>query len=184
MIQQIQQLPDWQTLTAEQIHDALSAETHEVRDPTPLTMGEILSTLGMTDGGIVSGTVRAAAVENPIIDDARMGLNTNGIMLHTSERQDMIDMLAAAGSWPDELCDAVKALRVRMESQWIGLGGDGDVPSVDAISDALAIATLDAAADAIRSRCNDVLAAVSVARDADGATVQSIAEAANTAWGE
>lgn len=137
MLNQIQQLPDWQTLTAEQIRDALAAKTYEVRDQTPLTMGEILSTLGMADGGLVSGTVRAVAVENPIIDDARMGLNTAGVMLHTPERQGMIDMLAVVGEWPDELRDAVKALRVRMESQWFGFGGDGEVPSVDAISDAV-----------------------------------------------
>ena len=46
---------------------------------------------------------------NPIFASAWIALSVTGLQLHTDERQQMIDGLAVAGNWPNELTAAVKA---------------------------------------------------------------------------
>ncbi len=56
-----------------------------------------------------------------------------GLLLSTSERQEMIDLLAAGGSWPDAVRDAVKALGGVWVGRW-SLEGFDAVPTVDQVT--------------------------------------------------
>jgi len=50
--------------------------------------------------------------------DALSALRTVGLSLSGDDRQAIVDMLAVAGSWPDAVRDAVKALGVRTQPRW------------------------------------------------------------------
>jgi hypothetical protein len=87
----------------------LNAPNVELRNPKSWTMADLITLLGAESAAVVGGTIQAAGATNPIFDGAWLALNITGLQLHTDERQAMIDGLAAAGNWPDQLRDTVKA---------------------------------------------------------------------------
>lgn len=87
----------------------LNARTVEVRNPKSWTMADLIGLVQPEGAALVGGTIKAAGASNPIFDGAWIALNVTGLQLHTDERQQMIDALALAGNWPDQLRDTVKA---------------------------------------------------------------------------
>jgi hypothetical protein len=52
------------------------------------------------------------------MDTILIAMSSVGLSLSTSERQGVIDMLAASGDWPNEVRDAVKALGGTYKPRW------------------------------------------------------------------
>lgn len=98
------QAGDWQAVA-----DKLNTPTIEVRNPKSWTMADLIGLVGTEGAALVGGTIQAAGSSNPIFAGAWIALNVTGLQLHTDERQQMIDGLALAGNWPDQLRDMVKA---------------------------------------------------------------------------
>jgi hypothetical protein len=94
----------------------LNAQTVEVRNPKSWTMADLIGLVGPEGAALVGGTIQAAGVSNPIFAGAWLALNITGLQLHTDERQQMINGLAAAGNWLDQLRDTVKAAGVSYTS--------------------------------------------------------------------
>lgn len=91
-----------------------------VHTPTgrQLQVADLIATVGVEGCGLVLGTLQAASQANPVLAAAYQALVTVGISLSDDLRQGMIDQLSAAGKWPDELRDAVKALGVTKHARW------------------------------------------------------------------
>lgn len=98
------QAGDWSAVAA-----TLNAQTVEVRNPKSWTMADLIGLVEAQGAALVGGTIQAAGASNPIFAGAWIALNVTGLQLHTDERQQMIDGLAAAGKWPPELAAAVKS---------------------------------------------------------------------------
>jgi hypothetical protein len=96
---------DWSAVAA-----ILNAPTVEVRNPKSWTMADLIGLVQPEGAALVGGTIKVAGATNPIFDGAWIALNVAGLQLHTDERQKMIDSLALAGNWPDQLRDTVKAV--------------------------------------------------------------------------
>lgn len=101
------QAGDWAAVA-----DILNARTVVVRNSKSWTMADLITLVGAQAAALVGGTIQAAGASNPIFAGSWIALNVTGLQLHTDERQQMIDDLAAAGSWPSELTAAVKAAGV------------------------------------------------------------------------
>lgn len=141
MIDIIKQIPDWNTKTAQQIHDELSS-TVILEDPTPHTFVSIGERLGSEARSIINDTMfrisngslslpQGYELLRADIDSARSNMSvTTGLSLHFSERQALIDVLAVAGGWPVELTSALKALGRPSMTKWAVLGGQGAIPAV------------------------------------------------------
>jgi hypothetical protein len=95
---------DWSAVA-----EILNAPTVAVRNPKSWTFADLIGLVGAEGAALVGGTIQAAGAANPIFDSAWIALSVTGLQLHTDERQQMIDGLAAAGNWPDQLRDTVKA---------------------------------------------------------------------------
>jgi len=95
---------DWSAVAA-----ILNAATVEVRNPKSWTFADLIGLVQAEGAALVGGTIQAAGASNPIFASAWIALSVTGLQLHTDERQQMIDGLAQAGNWPDQLRDTVKA---------------------------------------------------------------------------
>jgi hypothetical protein len=104
------QAGNWSAVSAK-----LNAQTAVVRNPKSWTMADLIGLVGAEGAALVGGTIQAAGASNPIFAGAWIALNVTGLQLHSEERQQMIDGLASAGTWPNELRDAVKAAGVTTE---------------------------------------------------------------------
>lgn len=136
MINQIQQIDGYESLAAEQIANAL-AELVEQPVELPITVSEITNAVGMDGARLVVGTIQQAATQDPLLGPSLTALSTTGMRLDSPERQGMIDQLAVAGSWPDQLRDTVKSLGVRIVSRYTSLGGVGDDPTLEQVQSAI-----------------------------------------------
>jgi hypothetical protein len=89
-----------------------------------IIVADFIAAVGVDASGLVLGTLQAAAASNPVLAAAYQALVTVGISLSDDLRQGMIDQLALAGSWPDAVRDAIKALGRVTQPRWIGEGYD------------------------------------------------------------
>lgn len=117
----ITQVPNWQSLTPEEIR-AYLLTTEWVPNTQTVTVATISAAIGLEAAALVIGTVDAGGATNPLLKSSFVALSTTGVQLHTPERQGLIDILAVAGSWPDAVRDAVKALGGSMVPRWQRLG--------------------------------------------------------------
>lgn len=146
----------------------LNAQTIEVRNAKSWTMADLIGLVGAEGASLVGGTIQAAGASNPIFAGAWIALNVTGLQLHTDERQQMIDGLAAVGGWPAELTTAVKAAgltytslagnavtaeqcqlawnRDTLAAQWVALQNDGGINVAVADGDRAALKAALAAA--------------------------------------
>jgi len=109
--------------------------------------------------------------------DALSALRTVGLSLSGDDRQAVVDMLAVAGSWPDAVRDAVKALGVRTQPRWQTEGYD-EAPTLavvqaEAEAEATRLAT-EVAMDAYRDAHSQHVVPV---LDGEAPTPQKIADA-------
>lgn len=91
--------------------DKLNAYTLEVPNKRQWTFSDLetVGNLGFAGFVTVARTMDAAAATMPELKPAITAMSSGqGITLYQPERQAMIDQLAVAGSWPDELKTAVK----------------------------------------------------------------------------
>ena len=79
---------------------------------------DITEAVGLQAAALVVGTVKAASATNPLMDTILIAMSSVGLSLSSAERQGVIDMLASAGEWPDEVRDAVKALGGTYKPRW------------------------------------------------------------------
>lgn len=106
----------------EAVAKKLSEPTIVIRDATPASYARLGETLGDMVRQLVAGTIRTiAASAHPLageVGDAHVVLlNAQvGLRIDSDERQQTIDLLAAAGQWPDAVRDAIKSQGKRMES--------------------------------------------------------------------
>lgn len=92
----------------------------EVWQPTnkAITVAEIVDAVGLDAARLVTGTLQAAASQDPILAASFQALTTVGMSLSSEDRQGLIDQLAVAGNWPTEVRDGVKALGGVWRTRW------------------------------------------------------------------
>lgn len=105
------QAGNWSAVAA-----TLNAQTVVVRNPKSWTFADLIGLVGAEGAALVGGTIQAAGATNPIFASAWIALSITGLQLHTDERQQMINGLAMAGNWPDQLRDVVKGAGVTCTS--------------------------------------------------------------------
>ena len=105
------QAGNWSAVVA-----TLNAQNVVVRNPKSWTFADLIGLVQPEGAALVGGTIQTAGATNPIFASAWIALSVTGLQLHTDERQQMIDGLAAAGNWPDQLKNAVKAAGVTYTS--------------------------------------------------------------------
>jgi hypothetical protein len=89
-----------------------------------IIVADFIAAVGVDASGLVLGTLQAAAASNPVLAAAYQALVTVGISLSDDLRQGMIDQLAVAGSWPNSVRDAIKALGRVTQPRWQSVGYD------------------------------------------------------------
>jgi hypothetical protein len=108
---------DWSAVAT-----TLNAQTIVVRDSTPISYATLGADLGDDVRALVAKTLRTiASSQNPLageVADAHVVLLNEavGLRIDSDTRQQTIDLLAAAGRWPDSVRDAIKARGKRMTS--------------------------------------------------------------------
>jgi hypothetical protein len=135
-------------------------ETEWVPTNRQVLFADITAVVGLEATALVVGTMKAASATNPLMDTIIIAMSTNGLSLSTPERQDVIDQLAAAGDWPNEVRDAIKALGGVWRPRWQSAGYASE-PTLEQVQSELA--TENAPSDETR---HEVL--LSVNRGTDG----------------
>jgi hypothetical protein len=107
-------------------------ETQWVPTNKAVLFADITAVVGLEATALVVGTIKAAGAQNPLMDTILIAMSTVGLSLSTAERQGVIDMLAAAGSWPDEVRDAVKSLGGTYKPQWQSEGYESE-PTMESV---------------------------------------------------
>lgn len=108
---------DWAAVAS-----ALNAANVLYRDATPLTYARVRDLLGEPARQAVAATLRAIAASQSqlageMADVHLVMLNEQiGLRIDTDDRQSVIDQIATAGGWSDQLRDGVKRLGVRVIS--------------------------------------------------------------------
>lgn len=151
MISQIKQVPSYETLAAQEIHDYL-AESITIPNPRGWTPKDILD-----EGRLTKDEMRllvATMKADPLAEMALTWLSTSkeGLEFASDGRREDVDALSVGGQWESlipGMTDRVKALGRLTQTKWEQLGGMGAVPSVDAIAKALIV-----------SQCRDDMAAI------------------------
>lgn len=138
------------TQTAQQRLDYLLG-TEFVPSNRQVLFADVTAVVGLEATALVVGTMKAASATNPLMDTIIIAMSTNGLSLSSPERRAVIDQLAAAGSWPDSLRDAVKALGGVDRPRWQIEGYESE-PTLDSVTLELTKQQLaDAAADAYQA---------------------------------
>ena len=151
MISQIKQIPSYDLMTAQEIHDYL-AQSITIPNPRGWTPKDILDEGRLTkdEMRVLIATMKA----DPLAEMALTWLSTSkeGLEFASDSRREDIDALSVGGQWESVIpgmTDRVKALGRLTQTKWEQFGGSGSVPSVDAIAKALIV-----------SECRDDMAAV------------------------
>ena len=142
MIDQIKQVPNYQSLTPQEIQTYLN-ETIEVVNMRGWTPKDILDEGRLTkdEMRILVATMKA----DPLAEMALTWFSTSkdGLEFASDWRREDIDTLSAGGQWESiipGMTDRVKSLGRLTQTKWEQLDGVGEVPSVDAIAKAVIIA--------------------------------------------
>ena len=126
-------------------------ETEFVPTNATITVASIVAAVGLDAGRLVVGTINVAATQDPILAASSQALATVGMSLSSPDRQSLVDQLAVAGSWPDSVRDAVKALGGVDRPRWQGLGYQAE-PTLQSVTLELTKQQLeDAAVDALQA---------------------------------
>lgn len=151
MIGQIKQIPSYDSMTAQQIHDYL-VQSVTLPNPRGWTPKDILDEgrLSKDEMRMLISTMKA----DPLAEVALTWLSTSkeGLEFASDSRREDIDALSSGGQWESlipGMTDRVKALGRLTQTKWKQLGGMGSVPSVDDIAKALVVA-----------KCRDDMAAI------------------------
>ena len=131
-------------MTAQERLDYLLANVTTLTN-RQIIVADIIAAVGVEASGLVLGTLQAAAASNPILAAAYQALVTVGISLSDDLRQGMIDQLAVAGSWPNSVRDAVKALGRVTQPRW-HIEGYATEPTLSQITVELTKASMEDAA--------------------------------------
>lgn len=106
------------------VAEKLNAVTDTVINPKAWTIGDLAAnpSIGMEAATIVSYTVEKAGVgdtpQAALMRGLFVAINTNGVSLHTADRQATIDTLATAAGWPKELTAAIKSAGVSVTKRF------------------------------------------------------------------
>lgn len=142
MIDTIKQVPNYQTLTAQQIVDYMGEQV-VTSDSTPYNSAKLQAVLsskfgealGFEYANLVLGSIREGGKTFPLLEGAYIAMNTGeGISFDQDFRQTMIDQLGT--TWPEGLLDTVKSLGRQSKSR-AELMGLGAVPTVEEVQAAL-----------------------------------------------
>jgi hypothetical protein len=116
-------------------------ETQWVPTNKAVLFADITAVIGLEATALVVGTIKAASAQNPLMDTILIAMSSVGLSLSTAERQGVVDMLAAAGSWPDEVRDAVKALGGTWQPRWQSEGYESE-PTIESVQAEIDVARL------------------------------------------
>lgn len=93
---------------------ALVADTTTVRDSTGWKLDDLIDAVGTAGARTVVKSLKKAGATDELLEIVRDALATPlGVRLDTDEKQAMVEALARAGRWPDDVRDTVKALGVK-----------------------------------------------------------------------
>jgi hypothetical protein len=107
-------------------------ESEWVATNKSVLFADITEVIGLEATALVVGTIKAASTANPLMETILIAMSTVGLSLSTQERQSVIDSLAVAGSWPDSVRDAVKALGGVDRPRWQSEGYES-VPTIESV---------------------------------------------------
>lgn len=125
-----------------------------------VVFADVTAVVGLEATALVVGTMKAASATNPLMDTIIIAMSTNGLSLSSTERRAVIDQLATAGKWPDEVREAIKALGGIEQPRW-QIEGYTQEPTLESIQ-----AELDAPSQVADETRHEVL--MSVNRGTDG----------------
>ena len=152
-------LADAQSGNWDAVAEKLNAKTIVVRDSSPLSYAVLTRELGDDARMLIAGTLRAIAKsESPLageVQDAHTVLldEKTGLTIDSDVRQGIIDQLAIAGSWPDDLRNAIKLRGKRLVSVAV------DVVTADQCKSAWQIDSLKSEwASLLNEKINPILA--------------------------
>lgn len=139
------------------VAQTLNAPTVVVWDSTPVTYARLSHDLGDAVRQMVAATLRTiAASANPLageVADAHTVLLNEevGLRIDNDTRQATIDTLAAAGTWPDAVRDAIKSRGKRLASLC------GSSVTADECRETWEAAALETRRDTLRERFDGAL---------------------------
>ena len=116
----------------------------------PILFTDISNLVGLQAAAMVVGTLKQAAIQNPLLETVVIAMSSVGLFINTAERQGMIDQLAIAGEWPDEVRDAVKGLGGSTQPRWQTQGYE--------IAPTLELVTKELIISAARSKLTNIAA--------------------------
>lgn len=160
-------------MTAQSRLDHLLAPAGIPQD-TLITVGHITDAVGMDAARLVAGTVQAGASQDPLLAAAMHALYTTGMLLSPPDRQDMIDQLALAGEWSDEVRDAIKSLGIDNRPRW-QVEGRAEEPTIESVQAEIDAEELAQYAIELVQR---VSAAINLAAAIEDATIETVQAAA------
>jgi hypothetical protein len=137
MIEIIKQIPNYQSLTAQQIQDYFAVveevpnqKLYDGKAFEDLVTSKVFS---LEEVNIILGTMKAS----PLFEMAFIGMSTGeALEFYSDVRQGLIRQLAAAAGWPDEFRDRVLALGRTTQARYLTMGFPS-LPTIEQIEDAL-----------------------------------------------
>ena len=174
MINIIQQIDSYESLTPEQIEEALAAQV--LKPESYRTFNQLVRELG--DVVLVEtmiGAMRAAGL-NASADS----VIARGIEFGLGQTQQMIDFLGAqlSETFTPEIVAQLKA--IGLQSRWQSLGGEGEPPNAEAIADEFDRYAGEQLLNEIKSLCDAAYEAAAVQYRAGN--FNSIVSAAQAEW--
>lgn len=129
------QAGNWAACVAALAVDTVEVEDHELRSTrwlmTELTDQAAGQPAGTTEADVVLGTLQAST--HPRVQAAYAAMSAVGIDLADPQVQQMVPVLAQAGSWPDGLASKVLSAGVQTASRWKqATGSEPTEPAVQA----------------------------------------------------
>lgn len=118
---------------------------------TPEAYGMVLATFAVAK--IPQSKDLVAIAQAAEMEASFIAMSGGGLSLSSSTRQAIIDTLAVAGSWPNPVRDAVKALGVTRRARWQTLPEYSAQPTIQTMM-------IESAIQAIRTKLNNASASL------------------------
>lgn len=144
-------IPDWETLTAEEILTWISEETTELRTNYKNANG-LMKLLSTELACALSDALEAAGLKLVVYSLA----TEQGINFGDDETQRMLTALAADPAFAPH-AETLKAIGKYTASRWVKHNGPGDIPSLEQVTERLAMCKLEKMKRENAAWKNDVL---------------------------
>lgn len=148
-----------------------------------LTFSLIQKHFGFDSYRLVVATFQAAMEQDKTLEPSYLAISTlrDGLLIDDDERLAVIDGLAQAGQWPDQLRDGIKSIAVISGLRWQIELGLTEAPTLESIAAARVRHEATLALNDVKQRANLAVSEASSVYDLDG-TAAEILQAAQAAW--